>query len=90
MTMPRSTQEIINSADELSRRFEDYEPRAADERPAGAVRKLREAATRRAESERDVAAAVRDARGDGLSWGKIGELLGTTGEAARQRYKVDA
>jgi hypothetical protein len=90
MTMPRTTQEIIDSADELARRFEDYDPRPADERPASAVRKLREAAIRRAESERDVVAAVREARNDGLSWAKIGEMLGTTGEAARQRYKIDA
>jgi hypothetical protein len=31
-------------------------------------------------------AAVRQARGAGLSWAAIGRMLGTSGEAARQRY----
>ncbi len=31
--------------------------------------------------------AVRTARDQGYSWPKIGLTLGTTGEAARQRYR---
>ena len=31
--MPRSIQEILDHADELAKRFEDYEPDADDERP---------------------------------------------------------
>ncbi len=33
-----------------------------------------------------MADAVRDAHNQGYSWHKIGLSLGTTGEAARQRY----
>ena len=36
--------------------------------------------------ERELANAVRDARKAGASWAKIGHELGTSGEAARQRY----
>ncbi len=31
--MPRSIQEILNHADELAQRFEDFEPTAEHERP---------------------------------------------------------
>ena len=31
--MPRSIQEILDHADELAQRFEDYEPEPNDERP---------------------------------------------------------
>ena len=33
MTMPRSIQEILDHADELAERFEDYDPQPGDERP---------------------------------------------------------
>jgi len=38
--------------------------------------------------EKDMAALVVQARRDGNSWHKIGLALGTTGEAARNRYKT--
>jgi hypothetical protein len=47
---------------------------------------LRRAAYRRALVERELVEAVRQAREEGASWSKIGEHLGTSGEAARQRY----
>ena len=47
---------------------------------------LRRAAWRRAKVERDLRDAVRTARDAGESWARIGEQLGTSGEAARQRY----
>ena len=31
--MPKSIQEILDHADELAQRFEDYEPATGDERP---------------------------------------------------------
>lgn len=37
-------------------------------------------------AERSIAAAVTDARAHGFSWATIGTMLGTSGEAARQRY----
>jgi hypothetical protein len=47
---------------------------------------LHRAALRRAEAEAAVAEAVDTARGHGQSWEAIGRRLGTSGEAARQRY----
>ncbi len=84
-SMPRSIQEILDRADELAQRFESYEPDAADERPVEESM-LEHAALARARSERQVADAVIAARGAGASWQKIGSLLGTSAQAAQQRY----
>jgi hypothetical protein len=83
--------ELIARADELADAFEAYEPRAED-RGEPALLAVRRVAYQRALLERDLLDAVRHAREAGASWRRIGEELGTSGEAARQRYadKVDA
>jgi hypothetical protein len=86
MTMPRSVDEILAHADELAAKFENYEPDPAHELDPVAVALLREAVTQRSEAERHVIEAVRTAREAGISWSAIGTFLGTSGEAARQRY----
>jgi hypothetical protein len=83
--MPRSIQEILDQADELAKRFEDYEPGEGDEVPVEEYL-LRRAALARARSEREVVDAVTAARTAGISWSKIGEILGTSAQAAQQRY----
>jgi len=84
--MPRTVQDILDHADELARRFETYEPAAQDERDAGVFAALRDAALARSDAERSIRTAVDGARTHGYSWAFIGSLLGTSGEAARQRY----
>ena len=49
---------------------------------------LRRAALTRARSERDVVDAVTAARSAGISWSKVGEILGTSAQAAQQRYSA--
>jgi hypothetical protein len=83
--MPRSTEEILAHAGELARRFEDYEPQG-DGLDAAALRDIADAVTRQAATQREIGAAVAAARADGHSWAAIGAMLGTSGEAARQRY----
>ena len=83
--MPRSIQEILDHADELAERFENYEPTDGDERPFEEYM-LERAALDRARSERQVIDAVVAARAAGASWQKIGSLLGTSAQAAQQRY----
>lgn len=83
--MPRSIQEILDHADELARRFEDYDPEPGDERPVEEYL-LERAAMARARGERQIVEAVTAARAKGVSWQRIGELLGTSGQAAQQRY----
>jgi hypothetical protein len=84
--MPRSAEEILAQADELARRFEDYEPGPGDGKDASALREVAAAFAQLAGSERRLAGAVSVARAEGHSWAAIGAMLGTSGEAARQRY----
>ncbi|TQJ08464.1 hypothetical protein FB458_1554 [Lapillicoccus jejuensis] len=86
--MPRTVDEILQHAEELAARFEDYEPREEDELDPGAVALLRTAVAERSEAERHMIEAVRRARAAGLSWKAIGGVVGTSGEAARQRYSA--
>ena len=83
--MPRSIQDILDHADELADRFENYEPDPADERPVEEYL-LERAALARARSERQIVDAITAARSKGVSWTRIGELLGTSAQAAQQRY----
>ncbi|MCG2622523.1 hypothetical protein LVY72_11425 [Arthrobacter sp. I2-34] len=57
-----------------------------DERNVAAVLALRDAVIERSEAERHLSRAVAQARAAGLPWSTIGTFLGTSGEAARQRY----
>jgi hypothetical protein len=86
MNMPRTVQDILDHADELTSRFESYEPTPQDERDPEAFVALRDAVLSRSDAERSIKAAVDNARVRGYSWALIGSLLGTSGEAARQRY----
>lgn len=85
--MPRSVQDIINSADELAKKFEAMEPSEAGSPALAAIHR---ACLARAQSEADLAAAVTAARNEGRSWAQIGAYLGTSGEAARQKYRANA
>lgn len=89
MTMTRpSLDELAARADELADRFEAYDPAPGDlDAPLPPMMALRLAAYRRDAAERDLAQAVREARGAHTSWREVGEAIGTTGEAARQRYR---
>jgi hypothetical protein len=89
--MPRSIDDLLAQADELADRFEDYEPRE-DDRGEPALIALRRTAYRRALIERELIEMVRHAREARASWTKIGKELGTSGEAAGQRYadRIDA
>lgn len=84
--MPRSVDQILRHADELAARFENYDPQASDELDRDAVAALRDAVAERSQAERHLLEAVKGAREAGLSWAAIGSLVGTSGEAARQRY----
>ena len=84
--MPRSVKDILDHADELARRFEDYKPAPEDERDPRIFIALRDAVVSRSDAERSVQSAIDEAREHGYSWAFIGRLLGTSGEAARQRY----
>lgn len=84
--MPRTVDEILQHADQLAARFEDFEPDPVDQLDPGAVALLRAAIQERSNAERHVLEAIKAARHAGMSWSAIGLFVGTSGEAARQRY----
>ncbi|MDR2114093.1 MAG: hypothetical protein LBO75_02310 [Bifidobacteriaceae bacterium] len=79
---------------DLERRFTAFDPAAAtvyeqgDSLPPD-VRLIQAVAAREfhlRQAEAVMGEAVADARASGWSWHRIGLVLGTTGEGARQRY----
>lgn len=83
--MPRTLQQILDHANELAEQFELTDP-AGPLVDATALRALRAVVKARADAEQSVTEAVAAARQDGHPWSAIGAMLGTSGEAARQRY----
>ena len=83
---PRTVEEILAHADELANRIEADElgpGRPLDPEP---LRALRAGIADLASAQRQVADAVTAAREAGYPWALIGTIIGTSGEAARQRY----
>lgn len=82
--MPRSYDEIVRLSESMARSLEsdDGEPTTSPEEAT-----LRAAALRRSLAETDLGNAVATARRGGVPWQRIGEAVGTSGEAARQKYK---
>jgi hypothetical protein len=85
MDVPRSREWILEHADELAKKCEDYEFKPEDERDVVEYL-LQRAAIAQANSERELTHAVDRAREAGWSWRRIGEQLGTSSQAAHQRY----
>jgi hypothetical protein len=85
--MPRSIQDILDHADQLAEQFENFDPDAAVEIPVEETL-IRRAVIARARSEQQLLDAVALARSAGISWQKIGALLGTSAQAAQQRYSA--
>lgn len=84
--MPRTLQQILDDQERLARRFEEFDPRAEDERDPEVFRHLLAASANRANAEADLVEAITRARTAGYSWALIGGAIGTTGQAAQQRY----
>jgi len=89
--VPRSIDDIKARADEFADAFENYEPQPGDQdAPVPPVMAVKFAAWRRDTAEKELADAVHAAREQRLSWREVGEAIGTSGEAARQRYSASA
>ncbi|MFC7487412.1 hypothetical protein ACOCJ7_19220 [Knoellia sp. CPCC 206453] len=85
--MRRSLKDLIAHADELADQFESHDPRPEDfDAPLAPLMAVKLAAFRRAAAEKELAEAIHQAREAHLSWREVGEAIGTSGEAARQRY----
>lgn len=89
---PRTVKEILAQAGDLAKRFETGElpgptSRVTDGAP---LRAVREAFEDLAHAEKRLAERVLLAKAAGHSWAAIGTMVGTSGEAARQRYGKSA
>lgn len=85
--MRRSLKDLIAHADELADQFESNDPRPEDfDAPLPPLMAVKLAAFRRAAAEKELAEAIHQAREAQLSWRELGAAIGTSGEAARQRY----
>lgn len=83
----RSIEDIKARADEFADAFENYDPKSGNQdAPLPPVMAVKLAAWRRDTAEHELAEAVHAAREQRLSWREVGEAIGTSGEAARQRY----
>lgn len=84
--MPRNAQSIIDHADDLAARFEAAEPNPLSDEGQAAVGDLRNAVVERGRAEARILAAVTRARAEGVSWAVLAVTLGTSRQAAQQRY----
>lgn len=90
--MARTTDQIIATAEALARRFEagDLPDTKGTIRDARPLRDVREAFEDLAHAERRLADRIIVARAAGHSWASVGMMVGTSGEAVRQRYSKAA
>lgn len=84
--MTRAVDRMLTHSEELAAWFRHFDPKGDSGQDPMAVAELCSAIFQRAESERQLIAAIKRARAAGFSWHAIGKFVGTTGEAARQRY----
>jgi hypothetical protein len=87
--MRPSLTDLIAHADQLADAFENHDPAPGDfDAPLPPLMAVKLAAFRRAAAEKELAQAIQAARQAHLSWRELGQAIGTTGEAARQRYRA--
>lgn len=87
--MRPSLTDLIAHADQLADAFENHDPAPGDfDAPLPPLMAVKLAAFRRAAAEKELAQAIHAAREAHLSWRQLGQAIGTSGEAARQRYRA--
>ena len=80
---PRTLEEMLAAVEEVARQLQTDAAAIAADDPLQAVRSAFKA---RAFAEKHLADRIAEARSAGISWAAIGTMVGTSGEAARQRY----
>jgi len=84
--MSPTLQEILDNAEQLADAAEAHEPAPAEERDPASWHALRNAVAARATADQQITTAVQQMREAKYSWATIGGLLGTSAQAAQQRY----
>ncbi len=83
--MSWTLEQILDHADELADRFEAFDPSEADEIPV-AEYLLHRAVRSSPTDQTHLGEALTTAREAGISWIRIGEILGVSGYDAEQWY----
>lgn len=73
-------------ADELAARFENDDFGATESIEVDGLTGLRKAVVELSDAQKNIEIWIAQCRKQGKTWGAIGEVLGTSGEAARQKY----
>ena len=84
--MPRSLSELIKSKIPPSLAGKLYPTGSEDAIDTATFNALWAAGQQKSALENSIAELVMKARSENMSWKLIGQILGTSGEAARQRY----
>jgi len=84
--MPRTDHDAPEQAAELASHFETAEPNPVRADAQAALADLQRAVVERNRAETRIRAAVLEARRSGASWALIAAALGTSRQAAHQRY----
>jgi hypothetical protein len=85
--MPRTREQLEQAAAEAEAWLDQLDPETTPAEDISDLRAVAEAVVSVAAAQTHLEATVRAARAHGRSWGRIGIALGTSRQAARERYE---
>lgn len=90
--MPRTREQLQQAADDAERWLDSLDPDAIASPAADAthLRRIGAAVSAHAASQAELAASVAAAREHGHTWAQIATMLGTSRQAAQERYSQRA
>ncbi len=88
MTMPRTREQLQQAAEDAERWLDSLDPEAiaSPDTDASHLRRIGAAVRANASGQVELAAAVAAAREHGHTWNQIAAMLGTSRQAAQERY----
>ena len=84
--MPRTAEQLAAAAAETEQMLDNLDTENAQPEDISDLRAIAAALDSIARGEGDLAAAVAEARANGRSWARIGTALGTSKQAAHDRF----
>ena len=84
--MPRTREQLEQAAAEAEAWLDNLDPETTDAEDVSDLRSVAEVVSRVAATQVELEEAVKAARAQGRSWGRIALALGTSRQAARERF----
>lgn len=84
--MPRTREQLEQAAAEAEAWLDNLDPESTAAEDVSDLRSVAEVVSRVAATQVELEEAVRAARAQGRSWGRIALALGTSRQAARERF----